>query len=76
MEGLLMPFVNETKDFTLGFECGIIWQKIQAGEPIDQFLFHVSNARQVAMICKHFDVRFDIKNVDETWNELTIKKEK
>ncbi len=44
---LLMPFVDQTKSFTHGFECGQIWEWAKNGKPFNNYAFHSINKMQV-----------------------------
>jgi hypothetical protein len=70
---LLMPFIDESESFANGFECGIIWNKIEEGETLNGHLIHVENIKQIEMICSSFGVDCGIEIVDDTWAYLTIK---
>lgn len=70
---LLMPFLDESESFTNGFECGIIWNKIEEGEILDKHLIHCENIKQIEMICSSFGVDFGIEIVNDEWAYLTVK---
>ncbi len=71
---LLMPFVNDTKDFTLGYEAGIIFEKVQNGETLTNYMFHRDNIEQVEIIMKTLLSEFKIEIVNEDWAILNMKK--
>ena len=73
MSKLLMPFLNESKDFVLGFEAGQIWEQIIEGNMIDGKIFHTNNKAQIELICKSFGVNYSIIEIDNTFSRLTIK---
>ena len=70
---LLMPFIDESEMFTLGFECGQVWVKIEEGESLNSYLIHVKNIEQVKLICRTFGIECGIDIVDDTWAYLTTK---
>lgn len=48
---LTLPFLNETKDFALGFECGKIWIVLQSeSEPDFETDVHQENFDQIVMM--------------------------
>lgn len=71
---LLMPFIDESETFTLGFECGQLWEKIKEGESFERHPVHTKNIKQIELICRSFGVDFGIEYVNEDWSQLTIKK--
>lgn len=70
---LLMPFLDASETFTLGFECGQYWQQISEGETFERQLIHTKNIKQIELICRTFGVECGIEVVDETWSYLTVK---
>lgn len=70
----LMPFFDESHSFTNGFECGMLWVKMQAGEPIGGELpVHTENLPQIQLMCKHFGYEIEVKPYDETWTFIKTK---
>lgn len=67
-----MPFFDESESFVHGFECGKIWEKIEQGEVFDSHLIHTENIKQIELMCKTFNVDFEISVVNETWSYLTL----
>ncbi len=65
MNTLLMPFIDESESFTLGFECGQIWEKISQGETLDKYLCHSENEEQIKMICESFGVQYNFEEAKE-----------
>lgn len=72
-DALLMPFLDSSETFTLGFECGQIWEKIQEGETLNKYPVHTKNKEQIELICKSFGVEAEIDYVNEDWSQLTTK---
>ena len=70
---LLMPFLDQSKSFTLGFEAGQIWTNMQKNYSFDKYLVHRENKEQIEMMCKRFLYEFYFEQVDETWMNLTAK---
>lgn len=71
---LLMPFLDASETFTLGFECGQLWEKIQEGETFNNHPVHTKNKEQIELICRSFGVDPELVYVNEDWSQLTIKK--
>lgn len=70
---LVMPFLDTSKSFTNGFECGQIWQRVSEGETFEKQLIHTENKEQIEMICRSFGVEFEIIEYNETWSYLIVK---
>lgn len=70
---LLMPFLDESESFVHGFECGKIWQLIEDGEVIENYLVHVANKDQIELMCKTFNLDNEFSIINEDWAYLTIQ---
>lgn len=73
MEGLLMPFINQSPVFVEGFECGQIWEKIQSGECLDYYPVHKNNVNQIKMIGEALGAAIQVSEGDDTWSFITIR---
>lgn len=71
---LLMPFLDGSETYTLGFEAGQIWVKLESGEVLENYLFHTKNIKQVELIMKSFLSDFDIEVTNEDWSLLNMKR--
>jgi hypothetical protein len=71
---LLMKFFNDDPIFTLGFEAGTIYTKVESGETLIDYLFHYKNIKQVKEIMKTFLSGYKIEKVNEEWAKLTMDK--
>lgn len=72
MNTLLMPFLNESLDFVLGFEAGQIWEQIIEGNMIDNKIFHSKQIEQIELICESFGCNYSIREIDDTFSSLTV----
>lgn len=70
---LLMPFLDQSETYVLGFEAGQIWQLIEDGECLERKLIHIKNIEQMKLICETFGVQPEIETVNDTWAYLTVK---
>lgn len=70
---LLMPFINQSHAFTLGVECGMIWEKIKSGECFDYHPVHRENAEQLRLMGEALGANIEISEGDDTWQFFTIK---
>ena len=69
----LMTFLIQDEVFTLGFECGQVWEKIQAGEVFDKYPVHTKNTEQIKMIAETFGASIEIEFVNEDWSYLSVR---
>jgi hypothetical protein len=70
MSDLLMPFFDDHKKFTNGFECGIIWEKMCKGESFTKYIIHLVNKKQIEFMGKRFHYSINIEQIDEEWANL------
>lgn len=69
----IMPFLNESKDFALGFECGQIWNRLEKEEELIEAIIHLENAGQIRLMCHHHGYEFDYESLDESWINIKIE---
>ncbi len=50
---LLMPFINQSPIYVLGFELGQVWQILESGECIDYRPIHKENVEQFRLMGRH-----------------------
>ena len=70
---LLMPFIDESENFVLGFEVGQIWTKMERNEKLENYLFHFKNTKQVELMCKRFLYLYEIEIIDSTWSKINCQ---
>lgn len=70
---LIMAFKDESASFAHGFACGQIWEKVQSGEKIEDYLCLNTNIDQIIEIAKTFGCDAIFKTVNDEWLEVTIK---
>ena len=66
----IMPFINQSKSFTHGFECGQIWEWSKNGRPFDNYVFHTINEIQVIKILRLYGYDFRIELIDNLWSTI------
>lgn len=69
-----MPFIDESKSFVHGFECGQIWELINQKYQFLNYIFHKANKKQVEMMCQRSGYKCTIKDIDDTWCGLYAKR--
>jgi hypothetical protein len=57
---LLMPFVDESENFTNGFECGQLWEKMTNDAVFENQLIHSENKEQIILMLVHFGYEYKI----------------
>jgi hypothetical protein len=62
-----MPFVNQQPDFAFGFECGMLYGKLEHGEDIVNDLHNTENAAQIEAMLKRFGYVYTITSLDCGW---------
>lgn len=63
---MVLEHVNQSDDFAFGFEAGIIWQKMKAGESFKDYPINEANFEQVMRMCDAmgYDKHDAFQNVD------------
>ena len=69
----LMTFEDQGEAFALGFECGLIWQKMDRMESFNKYIFHAKNQKEIKKMCKRFLYQFSIEHIDDEWRTLTAQ---
>ena len=49
---LVLPFLNQTEDFVLGFEAGTVWHAMRSGENLIEGTYHERNRAQLLMMAQ------------------------
>ncbi len=49
---LVLPFLNQTEDFVLGFEAGKLWTSMRAGDEVIEGTYHAHNRPQFLMMAQ------------------------
>lgn len=71
---LLMPFVDQSENFTNGFECGQIWEQMIEEKEISNRPVHSVNVKQIELMCEHFGYEFSVTDCEDgCWHFLTCK---
>ena len=70
MNELLMPFVDESKSFTHGFESGQIWEWAKDGKIFNNYVFHTANKSQAEKILFLHGYDYTIELIDNTWSTI------
>lgn len=70
---LLMPFLDKSETYVLGFEIGQMWEKMDKNEKLENYLFHTENTKQVELMCKRFLYSYEIEIIDSTWSKINCE---
>lgn len=65
-----MPFIDQSKSFTQGFECGQIWEWSKNGKPFNNYIFHTTNKDQVEKTLKLYGYDYNIELIDNLWSTI------
>ncbi len=70
---MLMPFIEQSEVFVLGFECGQIWENCEAGKQFNEKLIHTKNTKQISMIMNRYGYAFNIEpdKMDSAYSYLS-----
>lgn len=71
---LIMPFKDQSKSFTNGFECGQIWEKMENGVEFKMYPIHYENIKQIQMMADRFGYELEILDYNIDWSEMNGKK--
>ena len=76
---LILPFLDGSESFVLGFEIGQLWEKISHKQPMRRYLVHRANVAQIKLLCIGFGYDFliadfdgDCEDSNDTWAMLTV----
>jgi protein-arginine kinase activator protein McsA len=67
---MIMPFLDESKSYTQGFECGRVWAEMKTKQPFKDYPIHKSNAEQIKLVAKVLGYEISITELNETWSIL------
>jgi hypothetical protein len=68
---LLMPFINQSVDYVLGVELGILWEKFEQGVEVSNYLIRQDNLEQIKMMCEVFHLDISVEHLSEGWANIT-----
>jgi len=72
---LVMPFLDGSKSFVHGFECGQVWEEMERGEPIERNI-NAANIEQIRLMAKVHDYKVDFEEYapsldpEGTWRRM------
>ena len=67
---LIMAFIDETKSFVHGFECGRLWEWMTEGKDFDNYLIHSKNNKQVKKMLKIYEYDYRIEKIDNVFSTI------
>lgn len=70
---LLMPFLDESANFSNGFAMGQLWEKMSNNEEFENHSVRQENGEQVELMANHFGYNFSLTEYDEEWLLFTGK---
>lgn len=63
--GIVMSFNDQSESYTLGFECGMIWELLRQGVPQDSITVHAANIDQLHKVAKHYGMKMFVDRTPE-----------
>lgn len=70
---MLYPFLTDDSNWVLGYECGMMSEKMRNSDEFDEYVFHSKNADQLKVILDHYGYEYNITISDEDWSYLNAK---
>lgn len=67
---LLIPFIDQSKSFMLGWECGVIFEAIKTRILIKERMIHTENIKQIEIMCESQNYRSIIVILDKDWSVM------
>jgi hypothetical protein len=72
---LIVPFPDQSESFTLGFEAGIIWNRLTSGEVEFNLTVHTSNLPVLRNMAKyHGLLLYDLSTNVDGWIQVEFRK--
>lgn len=69
---LVMPFLTDNPDWCYGFECGTLYMRMKAQEPLIEGPFHRANDEQIFLMASTFGYAYDWHKLNDTWIHVTF----
>ena len=71
---LACPFITDNPQFTLGFEAGLLYAAMRAGEPVITNTYHSLNDEQLLLMSQRLGYEAEWERHDEHWSFGTFRK--
>lgn len=66
-----MPLLNTSEHYAAGFEAGVLWQIMESGRPIKNYLVRTSNLEQIKLMATRFHYELNINSTEGFWSSIT-----
>lgn len=63
--GIVMSFNDQSESYTLGFECGMIWELLRQGVPPGSITVHSANIDQLHKVAEHYGMKMFVDRTPE-----------
>ena len=74
---LIISFDDQSENYVLGFEAGLLYQKLEAGLVIDEYSVHTKNVPTLTRIASHFGYSADYMSTNvEGWSTISLSRGK
>jgi hypothetical protein len=72
--GMVFRFVDQSEPYTLGFEAGIVYQRMRAAAIPIETTIHTKNAMQIQLMAAKMGYTVDLKALPDGWSTIVITK--
>lgn len=69
---LVMPFLSDDPKFCLGWECGMLYQRMRDGADEIEVAIHADNDEQVLLVARRLHYACEIEPLSEGWATVRL----
>lgn len=71
---LVLPFLTNDPQFTLGVEVGMLWEQLQAEPSEHEVTIHAANDEQVIVMASRLGYRLTLESLADGWKTARFEK--
>jgi hypothetical protein len=72
---LIISFADQSESYVLGFEAGLLYQRLDSGEAIEDYSVHANNAETLVRIAKHFGFAATLEATGtDGWSTISLSR--
>lgn len=76
-QALIISFADQSEPYVLGFEAGLLYQRLESGTPVDDYSVHTNNAETLVRVAKHFGFAATLVATEiDGWSTLSLARGK
>lgn len=74
--GLVVSFVDQSEAFVLGFEAGMLWKRMQDGEPYIEMQIHTKNKEVIKRMAsaEYYSAIYESVPMYDEWSVVKLTK--